>query len=246
MNKTITLGLLSWKSYKTLNNTLESFKKNNLFDIVNIIIYFQEINNDDIMIANKYNIKYWGSTKNTGIIGGFYELLKKTNTEYFIFCENDFELVHNYNETNNILNDCIELLNKYNVDKINLRDRVNYGEPLYSKPNIKNPNLINYNIDFPYKIESLFFLDNPEDKFPNIFKIISLNYKWYICNSEHQKWSNNIFISKTLWLKNNLLLLLEKNLCNKEAFLLEELLIKNINNYNICGGIGLFCHKRLD
>ena len=41
--KEITLGILSWRSYSTLNNTLESFKKNGLTDMINIIIYFQEI-----------------------------------------------------------------------------------------------------------------------------------------------------------------------------------------------------------
>jgi FkbM family methyltransferase len=213
--------------------------------MINIIIYFQEISPLDIHIAEKYNIKYYGSKKNSGIIGGFYELLKRCNTEYFIFCENDFELVHDKLDTENILNDCLSLLNNYNVNKINLRDRIKYGEPLYSKPD-GNANIMKYNIDYPYKIESLFYLTNPEIQFPNIFKIVDLNYNWYICDSIHQKWSNNVFISKTSWLKNNLLKLLEDNINNKESFLMEELLINNINNYVVSGGIGLFMHNRLD
>lgn len=243
--KEITLGILSWRSYKTLNNTLESFKKNGLIDMINIIIYFQEISPLDIHFAEKYNIKYYGSELNCGIIGGFYELLKICNTEYFIFCENDFELVHEKLDTENILNDCLSLLNNYNVDKIHLRDRIKYGKPLYSKP-VGDANIIKYNSNYPYKIESLLFLTNPEIQFPDIFTIVDLNYKWYICDSIHQKWSNNIFISKTSWLKNNLLKLLEDNIDNKEFFLMENLLIKNINNYVVSGGIGLFMHKRLD
>ena len=243
--KEITLGILSWRSYLTLNNTLESFKKNGLTDMINIIIYFQEISPLDIHIAEKYNIKYYGSKINSGIIGGFYELLKMCNTEYFIFCENDFELVHDKLDTENILNDCLSLLNNYNVDKINLRDRIKYGEPLYSKPD-GDANKLKFNNNYAYKIESLFFLTNPEIQFPNIFTIVDLNYKWYTCDSIHQKWSNNVFISKTSWLKNSLLKLLEDNINNKESFLMEELLIKNTNNYVVSGGIGLFMHNRLD
>jgi len=241
----ITIGILSWRSHLTLINTLDSFKNGGLLDLTKVVIYFQEISDKDIEIATRYGVKYFGSTVNTGIIGGFYELLVRCETKYFIFCENDFELVHDKDETSAVLRDCQNLLDNYQVDKINLRDRKQYGEPLFSKPK-EEIGTFRLGMGYPYKIESLYFVDKPEDMFPGVFNIVNLDYQWYICDSVHQKWSNNVFISKTDWLKSKLLSLIQTNLTNKSSFMMEELIISSLKDYKICSGIGLFKHNRLD
>ena len=229
----ISLGILSWKAHKTLENTLSSYKPLLSF-IKDPKIYFQEITQQDIDIVNNYNINIIGSSNNTGIIGGFKSLVENATGDYFIFAENDFELVHDIDETLKILQDTIKLLDSYDVDVVKLRDRINYGEPLYTK-------LINHpDMGFPYKLESLHSFENPEEVFPGVFEIINLVYKWYKCSNVHQKWSNNIFIARTAWLKEKL------NLLEDGDFMMEETLIAKLKDYHLAGGIGLFKHNRLD
>lgn len=232
-----TIGILSWKAYDTLENTLNSYKINNLYNNVDSIIYFQEFSDMDEEIANEYNIPYIYSDENTGIIGGFIDLVKNTKTKYFIFAENDFELVHDEKETIDILSDTINLLDNYDVQIVKLRDRKNYGEPLYS---------INASLtqDCTLKLETLHFLDEPEKQFPNSFDIIDLKYRWYKCSNVDNQWSNNIFIAKTEWLMENVISLLENS--DKTDFHMENFLIRNLKNYNVAAGIGLFKHNRLD
>lgn len=55
----ITIGYLSWKRRNILEQTLNSHKENGLFDIIkpqNRIIFFQEISQQDINIANKHEL----------------------------------------------------------------------------------------------------------------------------------------------------------------------------------------------
>jgi hypothetical protein len=89
----------------------------------------------------------------------------------------------------------------------------------------------------------------------------SNNYKWYITTLKNQKWSNNIFIAKTEFLKKTILPLIAicKNNSNDKYTGLEDILInynnylsindeldciiKNYSNIKIAGGKGLFMHK---
>ena len=130
--KDITIGILSWKDCSTILNTLESYKKNGLLDLVNTVIFFQEISHFERSIAEKYNIKCIGNDKNIGIQKGFFELINNTDTKYFIFAESDFELIHNIDETKKTLEDSIKLLEN-DIQIVKLRDRKDPGEPNYSK-----------------------------------------------------------------------------------------------------------------
>ena len=54
----ITIGYLSWKRHNILEQTLYSHHNNKLLNILsNKLIYFQEISNNDINIANKFTLK---------------------------------------------------------------------------------------------------------------------------------------------------------------------------------------------
>lgn len=246
--KNITLGILSWKSCKTLVNTLESYKNNNLLNLVTPIVYFQEMSDIEPQIAKKYSLNYIGTDKNVGIQKALVELINNTTTKYFLFAENDFVLTHNENELTKVLNDCINLIDNNDVKLVKLRDIKNPGEPLYSKNIYENdfkgkPN----QQDFRYKLEALSFVDNPEETFPNVFTVINLNYKWYKCSNKNNVWSNNVFIASTEWLKNSVIPLLDvkmDNTGNKQMF--EDVLINKLDNYNLAAGQGLFTHNRIE
>ena len=249
MNK-ISIGYLSWKREKILTQTLESHKTNGLFDLIkpeNRFIFFQELSTEDKNIANHYECSY-------------IELVEKCNTKYFIFSENDWYLIENKNVTNNILNDCIQMLDNNLCDIIRLRHRENPGNPLYSRPS-EPTEWITQNVSgFPYKLESLNWVVDPNKIYNNIFNEYDGNYTWYITTLDHQKWSNNIFIANTSYLKNIVLPLIKHFILNNNKYTgLEEILI-NYNNYygqskelddiinffkktKISGGNGLFTHK---
>ena len=259
----ITIGYLSWKRHNIFKQTLSSHRNNGLFDIIpskNRLIFFQELSDDDIMIADQYECNYIGHKDNIGILNGFIELIQKCTTEYFIFCENDWYLVENKSINTKILEDSIMLLNNCKADIIKLRHRKLYGEPLYSKPtNIEEWLKQDYN-GCPYKLESLSWLDEPNKVYNNIMEEFNGNYKWYITTLEHQRWSNNIFIGKTDYIKNTILPLitffsiennkysgLEDILINYNNYLGKDIIIDNCikqySNMKLASGEGLFMHR---
>lgn len=260
----ISIGYLSWKRNQIFNQTLNSHINNGLFDVIpmqNRMIFFQEISNDDIILANKYNCNYFGDDNNIGILNAFVKLVESCKTEYFIFCENDWKLIENKDTTNKIIDDCIQLLNSNNADIVKLRSRKHPGNPLYSKPkNVDEWLKGNYN-GCPYKLESLSWLDEPNKTYNNLLDEYDGNYKWYITTLNHQSWSNNVFICKTNYLVDILLPLLKTSIANKldNYTGLEDILIKynnyiGINSYidsiienykktKIAASEGLFEHK---
>jgi len=259
----ITIGYLSWKRYDIFNQTLLSHKTNGLFDCIlpkNRLIYFQEISELDIALANKYDCNYIGSKENVGILNAFIALVENCKTDYFIFCENDWLLIEKKNETFNVLRDCIELINNNVANIIKLRHRTNPGNPIYSK-NVWNK----YDcLNFPYKLESLYWLKDDEIRlhYNNIMSEYSLQYLWYITDLVHQLWSNNIFIGNTHILKNYVLPLLKLNFnvkTNKYLGLEDiltsydkyyetnnetnnEVIYNYKNNIKLAQGKGLFTH----
>ena len=247
--KDITLGILMWKSPKTIQNTLDSYTKNGLLQMVKPILYVQERTSEDDALAKRYGIKgVMGGPTNTGIIGAMIELINATKTKYFIFAECDFELVNDRQTTRTILSDAIKLMEKKDVQLVRLRDKKRPGEPLGSR-NFAPKDLTHHVFDanFPYKIEVVMFEGDvqPHKAFPGLFERIDYKTPWYKTTSEHAPWSNNIFIAKTDFLKEKLIPLLE---AHREipSTAMEKLLIDNLKGYSVAAGNGLFMHNRLD
>ena len=259
----ITIGYLSWKRQNILEQTLKSHKDNGLFDIIrpkNRFIYFQEISEVDINIANKFNCEYIGTEENIGILNAFIKMAKHCKTEYFIFCENDWYLKENKTVTTNILEDSLEILKCNIANIVKLRHRKYHGEPLYSKPNnIENWLTSNYQ-GCPYKLESLSWLAEPNVAYNNIMEEYSGNYKWYITTLNHQRWSNNVFICKVADIKEFVIPLLTHFIKDNDKYGSLEIRLINYNNYigknkfldniiqkysniKLAGGEGLFMHK---
>jgi hypothetical protein len=257
--KEITLGILAWKSPKTLANTLESYKKNGLLSLVHPVIYFQERTPELDALAASYGIEPIGTEENVGILRAFMSLIEHAKTKYFMFAECDFELVNDKKRTETILKECIRLMTENGVDLVRLRDRKNPGDAVGSRAWIPVPDdqLEAYPMDqgFPHKIESLYFFDKPEDKFPGVFEVINYEHKWYKCDSKHSWWSNHVFITTVAFLKEKIFPILQKRPGvgpdgkNDDLFAkMENLLIHNLHghNYTVAGGPGLFKHARLD
>ena len=60
MNKLpISIGILSWRSGQTLVDTLTTYYENGLFELIdNVYILFQEVSEEDRLIANHFEIPF--------------------------------------------------------------------------------------------------------------------------------------------------------------------------------------------
>ncbi|MDR1498803.1 MAG: hypothetical protein LBS34_00755 [Rickettsiales bacterium] len=127
-NRTVSLGILSWKSHITLRKTLETYKRNDLFSLFDQnVIYFNEISDDDIKIANEFGLEYRGTSKNLGILGGTEELAKNMRSEYLLLLQNDCVLVDG-EDIRGQLERGIDMLSSEKVDIMRLRHRFFVGE----------------------------------------------------------------------------------------------------------------------
>lgn len=234
----ISICILSWKSDKTLKNTLKSYQKNgllNLFD--DITILFQEVSEKDMALADKFGIKHIGLKENIGIGKGIIKLLENAKYNYVLFLEHDWELVENKNTTHQRLKSGLEMLQK-GFHVVRYRSRKKPGYPLYSY--IHKGNELNYYDDWhqctsPQLLESLHWLD-PAERFPDK---IQKDGEYFITTSRWANWTNNPFLLRKDFYLNELAKFsgegvhFEKNIAYWWAR----------QNFKIAQGEGLFKHN---
>jgi hypothetical protein len=127
-NKTVGLGILSWKSHDTLEKTLKSYEDGNLFSFFDQnLIYFNSLSEDDIKIAKKFGLEYNGSKENLGIFGGTEALAKSMRCKYILLLQNDCPLIGGGNIKKQ-LETSIALLETGKIDLMRLRHRFLMGE----------------------------------------------------------------------------------------------------------------------
>jgi len=200
----ISIGILSWKSNQTLKNTLESYKKNGLFDLVNdVTIFFQECSEEDIKISDEYEIPFISYEENVGIGRAFIKLCQVSRTDNVLLLENDWELVENKEITFNRLLDGIRFLNS-GYDCIRYRSRENPGYPIYSK-NVYEGNELNHydsqlDITSPHLIECCHWVKDLDKVFSDK---IEKRDNHYITSSRWSNFTNNpCMYKKNFYLKN--------------------------------------------
>lgn len=85
-----TLSVLSWKQHDVLRRTLQSFVDRGVCDLfAHRRIFFNEIDDADRAIAEKFGFEAIGATANVGIYGGAKGLADACTTEFMLFVEND-------------------------------------------------------------------------------------------------------------------------------------------------------------
>ena len=227
---TLTIGVLSWGAHYTLRNTLESYRFWGLDKLADQkIIWFQEISEEDIMIAQMYGWDYDGSSTNIGIAGGYKELVARATGSLFLFLENDWRLIQN--PEIQIITGAV-LLEAGATDVVRYRSRKYPGNPLWTlqfKGNeLSRPE---------HLLDCLHWEEHPE-KFPQIHK---LPYGWYRTDARYANWTNNPTMFRTDLLKSIVLTSLwngdgEKSI---QGFWQEQSQIK------VMQGDGLFEHYRI-
>ncbi len=235
----ISIGILAWKSGKTLKNTLKSYKNNGLLEISNdITILFQEITEADHQLAKAYKLPYLGLEDNIGIGNGILKLIKNAKYDNFLFLEHDWELIENKETTQNQIKEGLKMLEE-GFDVVRFRHRKRPGFPLYSKNLLKGNELEYYDdwheVNAPQLLESLHWLD-PSKEFPDK---IQKQKEFFITTSRWANWTNNPFLIKNEFYLNNLASF------GGETVDLERKIAKwwSQQNFKIAQGEGLFMHN---
>jgi hypothetical protein len=198
------------------------------------IIFFNEISNDDIKIAQYYGYQYIGAEKNIGIAEGYKRLVAKATGEFFLFLENDWELIAYPNAA---LADSRYLISANEADIVKLRHRKTPGNPLWSTQ-FKNREL-----DSPkHLLDCAHWQDEPDKLFPDkIKRYDTYGRVWYTTTSRYANWSNNPHFARTQWLRDNILPQLGAGDIERHMQPWWEQ-----QEFKVAQGDGLFTHNRLD
>ena len=193
------IGILSWKGYDSLLNSLISYEKNGLSNLTNRkYICLPEYTNEGVSIAKKFNYEPILIRKNIGILGGFKTLAEKMPKGPLLLLENDLELIENHNTTYKQIKKSLEFIARPKVIQIRLRSRSNPGEPFVGLKKYKqywSDDLMSRIKRFirPNKADRLigtstYFLKNPEKRHPE--KIQKLSDGFYLVPSSVLNWAN--------------------------------------------------------
>lgn len=124
----IGVAILSWKSPKTVRNTLESYLNTKFLDMVDdSVLCFQEVSKEDIELAESVGIRYVATDTNKGIQGAFRLGYESLDTDYILILENDCSIVGNQDFIRSQLTEALKLLDADVVDLVRLRSRFNPG-----------------------------------------------------------------------------------------------------------------------
>ena len=193
------IGILSWKGYDSLLNSLISYEKNGLSNLTNSkYICLPEYTKEGVAIAKKFDYEPILIKENIGILGGFKTLAKKMPEGPLLLLENDLELIENQETTYKQIKKSLEFLARPKVIQIRLRSRSNPGEPFVSLKKYRqywSDNLMSRIKRFlrPKKADRLigtstYFLKNPEKRHPE--KIQKLLDGFYLVPSSVLNWAN--------------------------------------------------------
>jgi len=241
-NYTVGLGITSWKSYKTLKKTLDSYLNVGLFDFFDkSLIWFQDISEKDVDIAKEYKIDYAGGP-NCGIAEGMRNLSKLLNTDFVLFLENDCAVIEDAGEIKKQLTSALNLLEKRDIDIMRLRHRWEFGEgfsihkysryfPLYEKDeNFIHEEYINKAPNFWKAVRrffrsskaekllgrSVYFEKNPHELFSKYIKKDEEN-QMFIIDSAVMNWTNQSVLCKKNFFLNVLMPYVDQYPCKRTS-----------------------------
>jgi hypothetical protein len=192
MNKLpLSIGILAWKSGQVLVNTLETYYRNGLHEIVeDMTILFQEFSDEDKKIAEHFNIDYTPFKQNIGIGHGFIKLTELGVTDNILVLEHDWKLIEDKQTTYNRLKSGLDLINDQGVDCVRYRHRHQPGHPHFSFQ-YKGRELDYYDkeieVTSPHLLDSVHWTD-PSEQFSD--KIQKYG-EYFITTSRWGNWTNN-------------------------------------------------------
>ena len=210
-NLNFSIGILSWKGYASLYNSLKSYEENGLNSLTQSkYICLPEYNNEGLKICKNFGYKPILFKKNIGILNGFKNLALNMPEGPLLLLENDLPLVANDKITHTLLEQSLEHLYKYKAAQVRLRSIKDPGEPFHAISKYKKywgcgtlkkikrflrPNKAKKLIGTGIYTEK-----DPHIKFPKY--ISKLENNSYLITSEIMNWSNlAIMVDRNFFLK---------------------------------------------
>ena len=96
----IGFGVLSWRGYDSLANSLESYERQRLLDLFDEkVLFLPEAGPRGIELARRYGLHEKTTPNNLGILGGFKALASAMNSPIVLLAENDHPLVEDHQES---------------------------------------------------------------------------------------------------------------------------------------------------
>lgn len=186
----ISIGILSRRSGQTLVDTLTTYYENGLFELIdNVYILFQEVSEEDRLIASHFEIPFIEKQNNIGIGKAFIELTQVAKHDNVLILEHDWKLCEPLEVTYSRLKSGIDLLEN-NYQCIRYRHRVKPGYPHFSFKHM-GKELEYYDEEIertsPHLLDSLHWLD-PAERFPDK---IQKQGEYFVTTSRWGNWTNN-------------------------------------------------------
>lgn len=126
--RTLGCAILSWKSPQTVRASIQTYLDAGLFRLFDdAVLCFQEIDEEDRLLARDLGLRCTGTEKNSGIQGGFRMACNSLRTDYIIVLENDCPMVVDPAEARRQLLRSIELIEAGKADVVRLRSRFDPG-----------------------------------------------------------------------------------------------------------------------
>ena len=213
------VGIVSWRSWKTLVYTLNTYKTSGLLDIIDrAVIYFQDMSDNDIAIAKLFGVDYIGGP-NCGIAEGMRGVAEYLNTDYVLFLENDCPVAVDRLGMRKQIAYAVNHLEKNRIDIMRFRSRLNPGEnfcsgekylryyepkdpePLAQVERLRSPVVMRwlrrifkqYNLH-RMKGRSLYVEKTPENLFPEVIQKTTDGI--WIADSSCIEWTNQSVLCK--------------------------------------------------
>ena len=234
----LSIGILTWNAHNTLRNTLESYKKSGLLDMVNdVCIFAQEGKELDYKIASDYGTDIILSPTNIGIGKGLTTLAQAAESDNILLLENDWVILPDYfSLVYSELVKGIDMIEKNKADVVKFRSRREPGDPLYTLQfancEMKSPK---------HLFECVHWRENPDQDFS---EYISKDPETglYYCKSKYANQTNNPCIyNKDFYIKTI-------SPFSGDGVQLEEKIFDwwADQDFTVAHGEGLFTHYRLD
>jgi hypothetical protein len=269
------VGIVSWRSWKTLAHTLHTYRASGLFDIVDrAVIFFQDMSDKDIAMARHFGIDYTGGP-NCGIAEGMRRESQYLNTDYVLFLENDCPAVVGGHEMRKQIVCAINHLEDNKIDIMRLRSRLNPGENFcsaekylrYYEPKDPEPHAQVKKLRSPFvtlwlrrilkqynlhrmKGRSIYVEKAPESLFPDVIQKTEDGI--WIADSSCIEWTNQSVLCKRDFFLEILMPYVDSHPSsgNSNGFQTPERPLNcawwRTNHFKIGQGKGIFTHRRYD
>lgn len=113
---TLGLGILSWRGAESLNSTLQSYAKVDLFSVFDEVVVFLPDPDKEVQeVAKKYPVTIRTAPENLGILENIAATAECLSTDFLLFVENDCPIIETRDEAKKQIGKSLELLQREGV-----------------------------------------------------------------------------------------------------------------------------------